>query len=170
MAATKDLNDAIIFFETRSTKMKPKEVNNIDEENNTVKKTGAELLSVDVYDEKILLNRKQVFVGQKCASLMKSLDLTPLSCQLDDFYGRVFKFHQLSVSKLQTYFETGLSSLELEWMASLSPQSRTKANTPDQIMNLAHSFSKIVDGIAPGNDMDTLKNEVDLYNIDDNIK
>ena len=82
----------------------------------------------------------------------------------------MYKFHQTAASKLQEYFKTGLNSLELEYMNSLSPHNRTKVDTPKKIMYLATSYSKIVDVIAPGDGLDQLKREVELYNMDDNIK
>ena len=72
-----------------------------------MKKKGNELLSIDVYAKENLRSRKHVFVGSKCAKLMKSLDLTPTSSQLDEFYEKVFRFHQKAANKLQEYFETG---------------------------------------------------------------
>ena len=189
MAATKDFNDAINYFEGRTNKIHtirekmeevlrnqllkfihPREVNDVDEDENTVKKCGKALLSIDVYEEKNLVKKKKVFVGSKYAKIMKSLNLTPLSPQLDEFYKKVYKFHQTAASKLQEYFKTGLNSLELEYMNSLSPHNRTKVDTPKKIMYLATSYSKIVDVIGPGDGLDQLKREVELYNMDDNIK
>ena len=189
MASTKELNEAINFFEGRTNKihivrekmesvlrtqllkfMKPGVVNNTDDDMNVVKKTGKELLSIDVYEEKDLLIKKCVFIGQKCTQLMKRLGLTPNSSQMDEFFKKVYNYHQKVASKLQSYFETGLKSLELEYMSAFSPYNRTRADTPKKILYLATSYSKILNTIAPGNGLDTLKQEVELYTIDDNLK
>ena len=85
MAATKDFNDAINYFEGRTNKIHtirekmeevlrnqllkfihPREVNDVDEDENTVKKCGKALLSIDVYEAK------------KCISSIKQL---PASCR-----------------------------------------------------------------------------------------
>ena len=129
MAATKDINDAINFFEGRSNKihlarekmetvlrtqlcrfLKQGTVHNVDDDGDLVKKTGPELLSVDVNDKSGYLGRKSVFVGQKCASLMKDVGLTPVSPQVDFFYDKVYNFHKTMASKMQIYFEKGLNS------------------------------------------------------------
>ena len=101
--------------------------------------------------------------------MIKSLDLTPNSPHLDFFYEKVYNFYKVSTSKLQEYFVKGLSSLELECMAALSPERRNKEDTPKNIMHLAHSFSKIVDGIAPGYGFDLLNQELEFYQVDDNV-
>ena len=46
---------------------------NVDEEGNITKKSGRELLSIDVSDKNVLLSKKSVFVGQKCSTLIREL-------------------------------------------------------------------------------------------------
>ena len=169
MAATQDLNSAINFVEERRNKIhvvrekmedilmchltkfvKSNFVKNIASNGDVSKKTGAELLEIDVTNSDLILGKKSVFIGQKCVDLIKSLDLIPNSPHLDFFYEKVYNFYKVSTSKLQEYFVNGLSSLELEYMAALSPERRNKEDTPKKIMHLAHSYSKIVDGIARG--------------------
>ena len=65
--------------------MKPEAVHDYDEDN-IVKKTGKDLINVDVHNEKLLLSRRLVFIGQKANELIKKLKLNPISCHLDDFY------------------------------------------------------------------------------------
>ena len=115
------------------------------------------------------LGRKSVFVGQQVTSLMKDLNLTPLSPQLDFFYTKVFLFHKTVAKKLKEYFETGLQSEELLWMSALSPCNRKKASTQKRIMDLARSYSKIMNVICPGTGFDQLRQELDVYTIDDKI-
>ena len=105
-----------------------------------------------------------MFVGQKCSSIIRNLELTPVSSHLDQFYHGVFKYHQKVASKLQTYFTKGLSSLELQYMASFSPYNSTELETPDEVLFLANNFSKIMDEIKPGNGFDILKQELELGN------
>ena len=188
MAATKDLNEAINYFEGRDNKihlarskmeevlrgqllkfMKPSLVNNIDEMRNIRRKSGPELLEIDVHQEESCLNRNQVFVGQKCSQIMRVLDLTPSSIHVDLFYDLVWKFHKKVAVKLQGYFKKGLSSLELEYMAAFSPTNRTKETTTGEIMFLATRCSKILDNIRPGDGFDKLKNEIQIYQADDDI-
>ena len=142
----------------------------IDEKTGEVtRKEGGDLLLVDLDDESNLLGRKSVFVGQQCTSLMKDLNLTPLSSQLDFFYEKVFSFYKTVARQLQKYFATGLNCDELKWMAALSPMNRTKANTPKAIMSLARSYSKVIHVIAPGDGFDTLRHELELYQVDKTI-
>ena len=143
-------------------------VHNVDDDGDLVKKTVPELLSVDVNDKSGYLGRKSVLVGQKCASL-KDVGLTPVSPQVDFFYDKVYNFHKTMASKMQIYFEKGLNSTELEYMAAFSPDRRTKECTRKQILYLARSYSKIVNGISPTG-FDQLKQEVELYQLDDNIE
>ena len=124
------------------------------------KKTGRELLLDDVTKESSLLSRNRVFVGQKCAKLIRNLELTPSSTQLDDFFAAVYKFHKRVSVQLQGFFAKGLSSVELQYMAAFSPSNRTKVSTADDIM--FSSFSKIVDVIRPGDGFDKLGQELQL--------
>ena len=188
MAATKDLNEAINYFEERDNKihlarskmeevlrgqllkfMKASVVNSIDEMRNLQKRSGPELLEIDVHQEESCLSRNQVFIGQKCSQIMRDLELTPTSIHLDQFYNLVLKFHKKVANKLQGYFKKGLSSLELEYMSAFSPANRSKENTAGQIMFMATRFSKILDNIRPGDGLDKLKNEVQIYQADEDI-
>ena len=188
MAGTNHLNEAINFFEGRANKihlvrekmeevlivqfrkfLKADAVVDVDSEGEVSKKSGKELLDVDLEDESMYLGRKSVFVGQQVTSLMKDLNLTPLSPQLDFFYTKVFQFHKTVAKKLIEYFETGLQSPELLWMSALSPSNRKKASTPKKIMDLARSYSKIINVICSGTGFDQLRNELDVYIIDDKI-
>ena len=100
---------------------------------------------------------------------MKDVGLTPVSPQVDFFYDKVYNFHKTMASKMQIYFENGLNSTELEYMAAFSPDRRTKECSRKQILYLARSYSKIVNGISPTG-FDQLKQEVELYQLDDNIE
>ena len=55
-------------------------------------------------------------------------------------------------------------------MSALSPHNRTKIDTKNKILYLAESYSKILNGVTPGNGLDILKQELELYSIDDNLK
>ena len=54
-------------------------------------------------------------------------------------------------------------------MSSFSPANRTKADTAGEIMFMATRFSKILDNIRPGDALDKLKNEVQIYQADEEI-
>ena len=54
-------------------------------------------------------------------------------------------------------------------MSALSPHNRTKIDTKNKILYLAESYSKILNGVAPGNALDILKQELEL-SIIDNLK
>ena len=88
MAATRDLMEAIAYFEERENKIhlarskmesilrlqllkfvKKGFVENKDDEGNIEKKTGIELLNVKIDEEGNYLSRNLVFVGQKCEDL-----------------------------------------------------------------------------------------------------
>ena len=60
-----------------------------------------------------------------------------------------------------------MKSKELEYIEALGPGNRTKAETPDRIMYLANSFSKVINNIEPGDGMDKVKEEVETYQLDD---
>ena len=189
MAATVQMNDAINFFEGRTNKihivrekmehvlrsqllqfMKKESVYDYDEEENIVKKRGEELINIDVHDDNMLLNRRKVFIGQKCIELIKKLGLNPNSCQLDEFFKKVYRFHQSAAKNLQEYFSTGLKSRELDYLNAFSPFKRTHRETKERILYLANSYPKIITGIAPVNGFDLLRNELDIYTTDDILK
>ena len=54
-------------------------------------------------------------------------------------------------------------------MSAFSPANRSKENTAGQIMFMATRFSKILDNIRPGDGLDKLKNEVQIYQADEDI-
>ena len=190
MAATKDINDSINYFEESSTKihlayekmegilrgqmlkyLKPTVVHDVDGcGGKVVKKSGEDLLAVDVMDKANLLGRKAVFIGHRCAKIMRDLDLTPTSTQVDDFYQAVYKYHQTVTSKLQGYFQTGLACLELKYMRSFAPSKHRNIETPKEIKYLAIAYSKIVDNICPGTGFDKLNSELDEYQVDDVVE
>ena len=66
---------------------------NVDDAETVQNKKGKELLEVYLDDPKTLLAKKRVFIGQNVISLIKSLDLSPTSRQLDKFFTNVYSFH-----------------------------------------------------------------------------
>ena len=188
IAATRDIMEAIAYFEQRDNKIhlarkkmesvlrnqllkfiKKSEIQNLDEEGNVTDKTGNALLIIDVYDEKIWLSKNLVFVGQKCNALIRELGMTPSSTQLNDFYGNVYKFYSTMTSKLIGYFSIGLRSLELEYMEAFSPHNKRNVHTSDHILYLAGSFTKILKIIRPHDGFDKLQSEVNLYTTDPEV-
>ena len=71
---------------------------------------------------------------------------------------------------MQKYFEIGLKSTELDYWSWLSPKNRSKVEMPHKVKYLAKSFSKIVDNIWPGDGYDRIIEEIEEYNIDEDIK
>ena len=55
-------------------------------------------------------------------------------------------------------------------MSALSPHNRTKIDTKKKILYLAESYSKILNGVTPGNGLDILKQELEIYSIYYNLK
>ena len=72
------------------------------------KKTGAELLVVNVDDKERLLSKRKVFVDQEVSGFIKSLSLHPKSAQLKLFYESVYTFHKVVTRYLVKYFQIGL--------------------------------------------------------------
>ena len=188
MASTRDIMEAIEYFEQRDNKIhlarkkmesvlrnqllkfiKRSEIQNVDEEGNVTDKTGNDLLIIDVNDEKIWLSRNLVFVGQKCNALIKELGMTPSSIQLNDFYATVYKFYSTMAAKLIGYFSIGLRSLELEYMEAFSPHNKRNVHTSDHILYLAGSFTKILKNIRPNDGFDKLQSEVNMYTTDPEV-
>jgi hypothetical protein len=188
MAATFHLNESVNYFEQRESivhesRRKMEEVmrsqllkfhgdaavKSVDEEGNVSKKSGEDLLKVDLDDPNTILNKNKVFIGYKCSKLIAKFGLTPSSPQMDWFFVKVFRFHRRVAEKLIVYFRKGLTCRELEYMEAFAPNNRSKAATPEEIMFLANSFSKIVDNIRPGDGQDKLREEVQTYQLDDEI-
>ena len=142
--------------------VKKSAVDNI-ENGEVSQKTGAELLEVKYNEELNALSRNSVFIGQKCSQIIRDLELEPTSPQLDDFFSMVFKFYRTVAGKLIGYFNIGLRSLELEYMAAFSPHNRKNEDTVDQILFLAGSFSKILQNIRPVDGYDTLRKELHMF-------
>ena len=190
LSATKELIDGIDFFEKRtellhSSRNKMEDilrrqilkfhedpaVKNLDEEENTSsKKSGPELLKVDLENSETLLSKRSVFIGQGATNMIKDLGLKPDSPQLDWFMEAVFRFHKKVAQKLIGYFQTALNSTDLDYMSALAPENRTNIVTSYQFKFLAKSFSKVVDNIRSYDGMDKLEEEIDKYTVDDSFK
>ena len=116
-SATREIDEAIDHFEKRQTlifdareKMekilrssilkfhKEGAVKELDDENNAVKKTGAQLLQFDVDSQ------------------------TTKSPQLSKFYEKVTMFHRTVTLKYMHYFSTGLKCTELDYISALNPK------------------------------------------------
>ena len=189
MAGTRQLNEAINYFEQREELLHENRkkmddllcshhlnfldetaVKKLDEEGNVTKKVGVELLDIDLEDSNIRLKKNCLFIGQQCSETIKSLGLTPSSSHLNDFFKSVFDFYLAVAKALFKYFKTGLSSTELDYMSCFHPGNRKKVETPHQIRFLSQTFSKVVENIRPGDGLDKLKEEVEIYNLDEDIK
>ena len=190
LSATQELIAGIDFFEKRtellhSARSKMEDllrrqilkfhddpaVKNLDEEENTAsKKSGPELLKVDLDDKETLLSKRRVFIGQGATKVISDIGLKPDSPQLDWFLEAVFKFHKKVAQKLIGYFQTALNSTDLDYMSSLAPEKRTNMLTSYKLKFLAKSFPKVVDNIRSYDGMDRLEKEIDLYTVDDSIK
>ena len=114
LAATRELVLAIDFFEQRTellhkSRAKMEEVLQkqilkfhdesavkvADKELNYVsKKTGPQLLEIDLDNKKTLLSNKMVFIGQETTKTIKEFGLSPDASQLDWFYKLVFQVSQ----------------------------------------------------------------------------
>ena len=188
MAATREMEDGIDYFEQQATLLHENRgkledilrsqlakfhdesvLKVLDEEGNVTKKRGSKLLDVKVDDEKTLLKKSRVFIGQQAGQLIKDMGLTPSSKQMNLFFEKVYKFHQVAATFMMKYFETGLKSTELDYMSGFGPKQRRKVETPHKLRYLANTFSKVVKNIRPGDGMDKLLVEIEEYNTDDEI-
>ena len=188
-AASEELSVAIDFFEQEKIQVhharekmekilyrhlqkavKEEFINNLDEENNDIsKKSGHELLNV-VVDEKTFLDNKDLFIGHEVEKEIKQLGLRPSSVQLSWLYDIVRNFHKTVVKFLQKYFTTALKSSVMDNMSALSPHKQCNILTSRKLKALAMQYSKVVDNIEPFGGMDSLKEEIDRYVVDDDIK
>ena len=85
----------------------------------TVKKTGAELLDIDLYCKSTCLSRRAVFVGQEVSDLLKKLSLDPNCMQLETFFWRCLQVPYNCCQILNEIFY-GLNCTELEYMSCFS--------------------------------------------------
>ena len=188
-AAIRELIEAIDYFEMRDVllheirrKMEELLRNQIQKFHNefavkkaddniehAYKKSGAKLLEINLDDEKTLLKKKRIFIGQQATSFIESLDLKPNNPQLKIFYENVLKFHKTVASKLMVYFETGLRSTEVEYVSSFSPRSVTLISTGHKMNYLAKRFSKVMDNIEPQGGLDLIAEEIRSFTTDDNV-
>ena len=188
-ASTRDVMEAIAYFEQRENKIhlarkkmedilkaqlvkfvKRSKIETIDDEGNVTKKSGNDLLLIDVNKEENFVSKNLVFVGEKCENLIRGIGLSPSSPQLEEFYETVFKFYSILVSKLQGYFSIGLRSIELKYMESFSPYNQRNVNTADQMLYLGGSFTKILKNIRPHDGFDKLRSEVEMYRTDPDVE
>ena len=189
LAATRELVLAIDFFEQRTellhkSRAKMEEVLRTqilkfhdesavkvaDAEFNYVsKKTGNQLLEIDLENKETLLNKKMVFIGQETTKTMKEFGLSPDASHLDWFFKLVFKFHKKVSLMLIKYFKTALLSTDMEYMEALSPEKRRSIETGPHLKYLVQSFSKVVANIDQHSGEDRIKSEIEQYTIDDDL-
>ena len=112
-SATREIDEAIDHFEKRQTLIfdarermekilrssilkfhKEGAVKELDDENNAVKKTGAQLLQFDVDSQTTKLGNRSIFIGEECKKFIMQLSLHPKSPQLSKFYEKVTMFHR----------------------------------------------------------------------------
>lgn len=189
MAATKDVMEAIDYFEVRENKihlarakmetvlrtqlmkfMKKSVVDKIDDDGKVCKRTGNELLLINLDEDSNFLSKNSVFIGQKCSQIIRDLGLEPSYPQLDWFFKMVFDFYTTLVTKMIGYFSIGLRSIELEYMDAFSPNNRRSADTFDKILFLGGSFTKVLNNIRPHDGFDKLRKEVELYQVDEEVR
>ena len=133
------------------------------------KKSGPELLKVDLDNKDTMLSKKRVFIGQAASEMIRDMDLKPDFHHLDWFLSAVFKYHRTVAVKLIGYFQTGLTSTDLDYMSSLAQENRTSLASSYKLKFLAKSISKVVENIRPGDGMDKLTLEIDMYTVDDDL-
>lgn len=164
--------DSILYTQLKKTvqsKFLEEEEEEGEEGEEVTRKTGEELLLVEV-SEKTVLKREKLFLGREVSDEIKALDLKPTSPQLTWLMDMVRTYHMVVSKFLIKYFTTGLRSTALEDMVSLSPSSQSKKDTAKQIKSLTNNFSKVVDNIQFIGGMDEVKEEVDNYVVDKDIK
>ena len=146
--------------------VKPEVVEYMDDDENLCLKSSRELLEADLTKT---LSRKEVFIGEECTKIIKSLGLTPVSPQLDWFFDKVYAYHKTVVIYLQKYFKKGLLSTELKYFAALAPKNRSNFKTQHMLKYLASGFAKVVENIAHDGG-DIIVNEIDVYSTDEEVK
>ena len=188
-SATREIDEAIDHFEKRQTlifdareKMekilrssilkfhKEGAVKELDDENNAVKKTGAQLLQFDVDSQTTKLGNRSIFIGEECKKFIMQLSLHPKSPQLSKFYEKVTTFHRTVTLKYLHYFSTGLKCTELDYISALNPKKYNHMTTPHYLKYLAKKFTKVVRNIEPVEGQDRLFEEIDDYTVDDEVK
>ena len=188
-SATREIDEAIDHFEKRATlicdsheKMEKilrssilkfhmeTVVKELDDDGNTRKKTGAQLLQVNVDDLATRLRKRSIFIGEEAKSFIAKLFLDPKSPQLSKFYKRVIAFHRTVTLKYMHYFSTGLRCTELDYLSALNPKKFNNVTTAHYIKYLAKKFTKIVRNIEPVEGQDRLFEEIDDYTMDDDVK
>ena len=141
---------------------------NNDEEGNKFKKSGRELLRVEVEPEQFLPN-KDLFIGQAAEKDIKSLGLTPSSPQLSWFFNMVKTFHSTVTTFLQKYFETGLRSDAMVSMRGLAPGKHSHKTAAKSLKVLVNKYSKVIDNIKFHGGMDLVMEEIDKYTEDEEV-
>ena len=181
-AATSDFCNAVDFFEQSTAHVHSEqekledilmtqlrktvqetELQNLDEETNEMsKKSGRELLKVELEDSKLLKN-SEIFIGRDVEKEIKALGLSPSSVQLAPLFESIKKFHKTACSYLQKYFVTALKSDVLENMSALAPRRQKHALTGRKLKQLVDQYDKVIDTIQSQGGVDKVKEEIDRY-------
>jgi len=140
-----------------------------EEEDEVIKKRGVDLLQVEV-SEKTVLKREKIELGKDVSDEIKAMGLGPTSPKIGWLMDMAKRYHMEVCKYLIKYFATGIKSSTLDYMAGLSPASSSKKSTPRKVKALADKYSKVVDNIQFIGGMDQLKEELNSYSVDDDVK
>ena len=188
-AATLDITEKIDFFEKNGANIHnaptvlenilvdqmrklidETELTTLDEDTNKVElKSRSELVDLDVKNAKIL-RENSIFIGKEASKEIKQLGLKPSDKQLQWFYKRVIKFHQVAIQYLQKYFGPPLRSSLMEHFAALGQSKQSHVLTSRSLQQLATKFSKVIENIDPVNGADKIKTEIKAYYTDADVK
>ena len=143
--------------------------NNDKEGNRGSKKSGRELLKIEI-DPEIFLDSNKLFIGQEAERDIRALGLTPTSPLLSWFIKMVETFHSKVATFLQKYFETGLTSETMVSMSGLAPGKHSHALTAGRLKVLVNKYSKVVDNIKFVGGRDKVMEEIEAYTVDEEVE
>ena len=126
---------------------------------NTYKKTGSELLNVNLDDKATRLSKRKVFIGQETSTLIKSISLEIKRLLNYAHFMNAYTFHKTVASRLMKYFEI----TKLEYTSSFFPWNVNALSTPYQMKYLANEFSKVVENIEPVEGIDRIEEEIEAF-------
>ena len=164
------MGQVLEIMTTQYRRIFPEEcIYDLDDEEALKLKPTKKLVELDLVKTKVL-DEKMLFIGQSAETEIKKLGLRPNSLQLSWFIQKVRRFHIKACEFLQKYFKPVLTSKVLECAEALNPEKLSHVLTSRRLKYLVDQYSTIVKNIQKIGGVDQVKNEIDKYITDVDVR
>ena len=158
-----------ILVSQMSKVLDDKEFNELDDEDNLVRKSRDKLINIDL-DKATKLSNKEMFITNDVKKELDALGLKPDHPEVKWLFDSIRKYHLVKLKFLLKYFRTALSSPVFNYLSGLDPAAQSHVTTPNKLKQLIREYPKVVDSIQFAGGIDAIKEEITKYCTDTEVK